>query len=152
MPVLGKGYYRKHDCILGARFMRGSKLEGYSAVRTLGNVIYDFLFAFVTRRRIFDLGSGLNMYSVKMLSSGFYEKFRDDLMFNYLMIMAAEYYGHDIRFYPISWRESDQVSNVKLANQAKKVLAMLKDYYRDPSVITSEYRDKIIESYEADPV
>ncbi|MCR5672907.1 MAG: glycosyltransferase family 2 protein [Lachnospiraceae bacterium] len=152
LTVLGKGYYKKHDCILGARFMPGSKLEGYSAIRTFGNIVYDFLFAFVTHKRIYDLGSGLNMYSVNMLRSGFYEKFRDDLMFNYLMIMAAEYYGHDIKFFPISWREDDQVSNVRMINQAKKVLAMLFDYYKDPSVITSEYRDKIIDSYEADPV
>ena len=73
-------------------------------------------------------------------------------MFNYLMVMASEYYGHDIKFYPISWREDDQVSNVKMANQAVKVLAMLNEYRKDPAVITSEYRDKIIEKYEADPV
>ena len=152
VPVLAKRYYRKHDCILGARFMTGSKLTGYSAIRTIGNVVYDFLFAFVLGRRIYDLGSGLNIYSVKMLESRFYEKFRDDLMFNYLMVMASEYYGHDIKFYPISWREDDQVSNVKMANQAVKVLAMLNEYRKDPAVITSEYRDKIIEKYEADPV
>ena len=152
IPVLAKGYYRKHDCILGARFMPGSKLEGYSKFRTFGNIVYDFLFAFVTGRRIFDLGSGLNMYSVSMLKSRFYKKFPDNLMFNYLMIMASEYYGHDIKFYPISWREDDQVSNVKMVSQATKVLKMLRDYYRDPTMILSEYRDKIIESYEADTV
>lgn len=152
IPVLAKGYYRKHDCILGARFMRGSKLEGYSAFRTFGNIVYDFLFAFVLRRRIYDLGSGLNMYSTQMLRSRFYEKFCDNLMFNYLMIMASEYYGHDVRFYPISWREDDQVSNVKMADQAIKVLRMLKDYYKDPTVITSEYRDRIVDAYEADVV
>lgn len=152
LPVLAKGYYRKHDCILGARFMRGSKLSGYSAVRTVGNVVYNLLFSYVTGKKIYDLGSGLNMYSVKMLKSDFYRKFPDNLMFNYLMILAAQYYGHDIRFYPISWREDDQVSNVKLFSQAKKVLTMLFDYYRDPAVITGEYRDKIIDGYEADIV
>ena len=152
IPVLVKGYYRKHDCILGARFMRGSKLEGYSAIRTIGNVVYDFLFAFVTGRRVYDLGSGLNMYSVDMLRSKFYEKFPDNLMFNYLMILASQYYGHDIKFYPISWREDDQVSNVRMVSQAVKVLGMLKDYYNDPSVIEDDYRERIIDSYEADPV
>lgn len=152
LPVLAKGYYRKHDCILGARFMRGSKLSGYSTVRTVGNVVYNLLFSYVTGKKIYDLGSGLNMYSVKMLKSDFYRKFPDNLMFNYLMILAAQYYGHDIRFYPISWREDDQVSNVKLFSQAKKVLTMLFDYYRDPAVITGEYRDKIIDGYEADIV
>lgn len=152
LPVLAKGYYRKHDCVLGARFMPGSKLEGYSLIRTIGNIVYDFLFAFVTHQRIFDLGSGLNIYSVDMLRSRFYEKFPDNLMFNYLMIMASEYYGHDIKFYPISWKETDQVSNVKMASQATKVLSMLKDYYDDPSVITAEYRDKIVDAYEAETV
>ena len=152
LPVLAKGYYRKHDCILGARFMLSSKLEGYSLVRTLGNIVYNFLFAFVTRKRIYDLGSGLNMYSVEMLKDGFYEKFPDNLMFNYLMILASEYYGHDIKFYPVSWREDDQVSNVKMFDQATKVLKMLKDYYNDPTVIESEYRDKPVDSYEADTI
>ena len=152
IPVLAKRYYRKHDCILGARFMPGSKLTGYSFIRTAGNIVYDFLFAYVLGKRIYYLGSGLNMYSVKMLKSRFYEKFRDDLMFNYLMVMASEFYGHDIKFYPISWREDDQVSNVKMADQAVKVLDMLNEYRKDPAVITSEYRDKIIERYEADPV
>ena len=152
LPVLRKGYYRKHDCILGARFMKGSRLEGYSAFRTMGNVVYDFLFAAVVRKRIYDLGSGLNMYDTGMLRDKFYEKFPDNLMFNYCMILAGEYYGHDIRFYPVSWREDDQVSNVKMLNQAVKVLKMLKDYYLDPTVITEDYRDRIIEAYEADEI
>lgn len=152
LPVLAKGYYRKHDCILGARFMRGSKLEGYSLIRTLGNIVYDFLFAAVVGKRIYDLGSGLNMYSVAMLKDRFYEKFPDNLMFNYAMILASQYYGHDIKFYPISWRETDQVSNVKMASQAVTVLKMLKDYYDDPAVICEDYRDKKTERYEADPV
>ncbi len=152
LPVLAKGYYRKHDCILGARFMRGSKLEGYSLFRTFGNMVYDFLFAAVVGKRIYDLGSGLNMYSVGMLKDKFYEKFPDNLMFNYAMILASQYYGHDIKFYPISWRETDQVSNVKMASQAVTVLKMLKDYYDDPAVICEDYRDKKTERYEADPV
>ena len=132
--------------------MPGSKLTGYSLTRTLGNIVYNFLFAFVTRKRIYDLGSGLNMYSTAMLRDGFYEKFPDNLMFNYAMILASEYYGHDIRFYPVSWREDDQVSNVKLFDQAVKVLKMLKAYYDDPTAIETEYRDKPIDAYEADTI
>lgn len=150
LPVFENKYFRKHDCILGARFMIGSKLKGYSAFRTFGNIVYDFLFAAVVHRKIYDLGSGLNMYKVDMLRDKFYEKFPDNLMFNYCMILASEYYGHDISFYPVSWREDDQVSNVKMMNQAVKVLKMLKDYYADPEVITEDYRDKIIDDYEAD--
>lgn len=149
MDVLSTGYYMKHDCILGARFMVGSRLQGYSKFRTFGNIVYDFLFAFVTGQRIYDLGSGLNMYSVKMLKNKFYQKFPDNLMFNYCMILASEFYGHDIKFFPVSWREDDQVSNVKMVNQAVKVLSMLWDYYRNPAVICDDYREDPKDKYEA---
>ncbi len=152
LPVLKTRYYARHDCVLGARFMRGSKLEGYSAFRTFGNFVYNFLFAAVVGKRVFDLGSGLNMYNVSMFKEEYYKKFPDNLMFNYCMILAGEYYQQDIRFYPISWREEDQVSNVKMVNQAITVLKMLTDYYRDPAVINHDYREKEIETYEADVI
>ena len=147
LPMLKKGIHRDHDCVLGARFMRGSRLEGYSLFRTFGNVVYDFIFAFVTKRRIFDLGSGLNLYSTAMLKDFFFEKFPDNLMFNYVMILASHYYDHDIVFYPVSWREDDQVSNVKMASQAVKVLKMAFAYLADHETIRQEYREVARESY-----
>ena len=152
LPVFKKGYYRYYDCVLGARFMRGSRLIGYSAFRTFGNIVYDFLFAFAIRQRVFDLGSGLNMYVVSMLKDEFYKRFPDNLMFNYCMVMALQYYNQTCRFYPISWRETDQVSNVKLGNQAVKVLKMLGGYVSDPSSIKGEYRDKVIDEYLAEEI
>lgn len=145
--MLEKKIYRKHDCVLGARFMRGSRLQGYSTFRTFGNMVYDFIFAFITKRRIFDLGSGLNMYSTKMLADSFFEKFPDNLMFNYVMILASHYYDHDIIFYPVSWREEDQVSNVKMVNQAVSVLKMAFSYMFNKEVIKQEYREQPREGY-----
>ncbi|MCR4589722.1 MAG: glycosyltransferase family 2 protein [Lachnospiraceae bacterium] len=147
LPVFKRGFYRYYDCVLGARFMLGSSLQGYSLIRTLGNIVYDFLFAAVIKQRVFDLGSGLNMYDVSMLRDGFYLRFPDNLMFNYCMIMALQYYNQTCRFYPISWRETDQVSNVKLGNQAVRVLKMLFDYADNPSSIRGEYREKEISKY-----
>lgn len=147
LKMLEKGLYKKHDCVLGARFMRGSKLKGYSAFRTFGNIVYDFIFAFVTRRRIYDLGSGLNMYSTRMLKDAFFEKFPDNLMFNYVMILASHYYDHDIMFYPVSWREDDQVSNVKMVNQAITVLKMAFEYLVNKEAVKQEYRENVREAY-----
>ena len=127
--------------------MRGSRLEGYSTFRTFGNVVYNFIFAFITRQRIFDLGSGLNMYSTEMLKDRFFEKFPDNLMFNYVMILASHYYKHDIIFYPVSWREDDQVSNVKMMNQAINVLKMAFSYMFNKEVIKQEYREVSREGY-----
>lgn len=150
LPVLRSQYYKKHEAILGARFMRGSKLKGYSTFRTLGNIVYNFLFAFVLRRRVYDLGSGLNMYSVEMLESRYYEKFGDNLMFNCCMLFATSYYRQDVKFFPVSWREDDQVSNVKMMSQSTKTLKMLYEFYVNPDSIEGDYRDKQILSYGAE--
>ncbi len=148
LPILKKGIYKKYDCCLGARFMNGSKLKGYSKFRSFGNVVYNVLFSMVTHQRVLDLGSGLNIYHVDMLQQEFYKKFPDNLMFNYCMILAADYYKHKICFFPITWREDDQVSNVKMFHQAVTVLKMLFSYAVSPQeFITSECREKKILNY-----
>jgi glycosyltransferase involved in cell wall biosynthesis len=152
LPVFKKKYDRYDDCVLGARFMRGSRLIGYSAFRTFGNIVYDFLFALAIRQRVFDLGSGLNMYDVSMLKDEFYKRFPDNLMFNYCMVMALQYYNQTCRFYPISWRETDQVSNVKMASQSLKTLELLFNYIDMPTSIRGEYREVAISKYEYEEV
>lgn len=150
LPILRKRIYKKYDCCLGARFMIGSKLKGYSKFRTFGNVIYNMLFSIVLKRKIYDLGSGLNLYDVKILKDRFWLNFPDKLTFNYCMIMAADYYKHRVRFFPISWREEDQVSNVKMMNQAINVLEMLGKYFlKKEKFIGSELREKITKEYTA---
>ena len=147
MPYLESKEYERHDALLGARFMKKSKLQGYSRFRTFGNCVYNLLFSIVVHRKIYDLGSGLNMYKVNSLKSEYYYKFPDKLTFNYCMIMAVHYYKQNIEFFPITWRESDQASNVKLASQAFNVLGMLGKYMLKHSYIKSELRDKPIEKY-----
>lgn len=149
LPVMKNKTYKKYDCMLGARFMKGSKLIGYSKFRTFGNRVYNLLFSMVVHKRIYDLGSGLNMYNVKMLENKFYYKFPDRLTFNYCMILATNYYKQNIQFFPITWREDDQVSNVKMLNQALNVLKMLFTYMFNHKYIENEFRDNIIEEYTA---
>lgn len=128
LPLLKNGEFHSYDCCLGARFMKGSILPGYSVFRTYGNRVYNLLFSIVCRQKIYDLGSGLNLYKTDMLRSQYYKYFPDDLTFNYCMVMALHFYNQTAKFFPISWREVDQVSNVKLFNQAKHVLYMLFAY------------------------
>ena len=152
LPILESKEYEKYDCVLGARFMKGSNLEGYSKFRTFGNRVYNLLFSIVVHKRIYDLGSGLNMYSVKMLENNFYHKFPDRLTFNYCMVLASQYYKHQIKFFPITWREDDQVSNVKLTNQAINVLKMLFRYFINHDYIKEEFREKEIQEYTSQEV
>ena len=153
IPYLRRGIHRKYDCLLGARFMNGSRLEGYSLFRSFGNVVYNILFSLGTGRRVLDLGSGLNMYSTAMLKDRFYLKYKDNLMFNYCMILGSAYYGHNIRFFPICWRDDDQVSNVKMINQALTVLKMLGSYIiNKKGFIEAEHRDKEVDEYSAEVI
>lgn len=150
LPYLRNKEYEKYDCFLGARFMKGSKLQGYSAFRTFGNQVYDLLFSIGVGKKIYDLGSGLNMYRVEILKDGFYLKYKDNLMFNYCMILGSSYYGHRIKYFPILWREDDQVSNVKMVNQAIVVLKLLGSYIcSKKKFIEADHRDKVVEDYTA---
>lgn len=150
LPYLKTKEYEKYDCFLGARFMRGSRLQGYSRFRTFGNRVYNGLFSMGCGFRVYDLGSGLNMYRTNILRDRFYWKYKDNLVFNYCMIMGSSYYKHKVGFFPIVWREDDQVSNVKMVNQAISVLKLLWTFtVNKRKFAESEHRDKIISNYSA---
>jgi len=150
LPYLKNREYEKYDCFLGARFMKGSQLQGYSKFRTFGNRVYNMLFSIGCGYKVYDLGSGLNMYKVDILRDRFYKKYKDNLIFNYCMVMGSAYYKHKVKFFPIIWREDDQVSNVKMVNQAVTVLKLLGSYVLNKKkFVESEHRDKVVEQYTA---
>lgn len=153
LPWIKKGIYKKYDCLLGSRFLKNSKLVGYSKFRTFGNKVYNILFSIAVKRRIYDLGAGLNMYKVDMLKDGHYIKFADDLTFNYFGVLALHYYRHTYKFFPLVWSEDDQVSNVKMVSQAVNTLGMvLKFLYHEELFFKQDHRENKIEKYTAKTV
>ena len=150
LPYLKSGEYRDCDCFLGARFMKGSRLDGYSTFRTVGNRVYNLLFSAGVGRMVYDLGSGLNLYRTEALRSGWYLKFKDNMIFNDYMLPAAIARGLRVRFFPIHWREEDQVSNVKLFKNLMEVTDILRMYVFDRrSLLEDEHRDVVREAYTA---
>lgn len=148
IPLLESEEYLKYTCLLGARFMPNSRLLGYSAFRTFGNKVYNWLFSIVAGHRIYDLGSGLNLYRVDALREAYYHRFPDDLTFNYVMLLASYSRRQNVRFFPISWREEDQVSNVRLFRQAAKVLGLLGGYmFGRSKFLNSELRSTAFARY-----
>lgn len=153
IPLLKSRRYRNYDCCLGARFMKGSRLIGYSRIRILGNYGFNLVFSAVARRPVKDLGSGLNMYRVSALKSGYYRKYPDTLYFNDLMILASCHYKQKMLFYPISWREEDQVSNNKLCSFSCALLKMLFQYVtKGEAYLKQDLRSKKIDEYKAQTV
>lgn len=132
LPLLSAGVHTDFDQLLGSRFMRGSKLSGYSTFRTFGNHVFNTYFSLAARSRIHDLGSGLNMYRTSYLASRFYMTFPDTLMFNNHMVLAGVRRKARTHFFPISWREEDQRSNVKLVRQAIKTALLPLSYAAGP--------------------
>ena len=153
LPVLDQGLHNQFDACLGARFMPQSRLVGYSRFRIFGNRVFNFLFSVVTGRRLYDLGSGLNLYRVPPMASSYWLRFHDNLMFNYCMILAHARRRDKIHFFPISWREEDQVSNVKLASQARRTLGILGRYaVTGKAFLTHEFRDQARAEYRFDVI
>ena len=113
------------DCILGSRFMDLTKLEGYSWFRIYGNRVFNFLFSMVLGKKIRDLGSGLNIFRVEALKKFRYILLPDDLTFNYGLSAVMVFTGLKIRYVPISWREQDQVTNVRLMRQTLQLCKMI---------------------------
>lgn len=128
IPHIRAGRHHEVDCLLGARFMHGSRLEGYSPLRTLGNRVFNLLFSLACMHRLYDLGSGLNLYRTSALKPRGYQCFDDNLTFNYYLILASVAWGWKICFFPLTWREEDQRSNVKIARQAMEMLRIMGGY------------------------
>ncbi|WP_332363633.1 MULTISPECIES: glycosyltransferase family 2 protein [Asaia] len=125
LPEIETGRYRDYDFLMGARFMRGSYLEGYSLLRTTANKVFNILFSIISRRRLYDLGSGLNMFRLSAFTDNFHKRFSDDLTFNYYLILNVAARRFRLRFFPLTWREDDQVSNAKLSRMGFQILGLL---------------------------
>lgn len=153
LPYLKDGSYRRTDCFLGARFKKGSRLPGYSKFRIFGNHVFNVIFSISVGKRIYDLGSGLNMYRVEMLKNDFYHTYPDNLTFNCYMLFALRQYRQTHTFFPIVWREEDQISNVKMTKQAIQTLKMAVGYFfQREKFLQKDARAKAIEKYTAQEV
>lgn len=112
-----------YDAFLGARFMKGASIKGYSNLRIFGNKILNSIYSIVVKRAVYDMGSGLNMFKIDILKNKFYIKILpNSLTFNNLMLLYLAYKKYNYNFFPINWREDDQISNAKMFKQGFEIL------------------------------
>lgn len=142
-PVLENDFIEKYDAILGSRFMKGSSTLGYSRFRVFGNHIFNLIYSVCLRKRIHDLGSGLNLFKVSSVPQNI-EKAPDDLTFNCVLLAQLCHAQSKLKFYPISWREDDQISNVKLVRQSIKTAGIaLRSLFFGKRYSNGEHRDTV---------
>jgi dolichol-phosphate mannosyltransferase len=153
LPVLDKGQHRSYDACLGARFMPGAKLAGYSNFRIIGNKVFNFIFTLGTNKSVKDLGSGLNIFGKKVFEDQRIGKYADDLRFNIYLLLGLFDNKFKVQYFPISWREDDQVSNVKMTSQALKTLQLLWQSILDKKEFwAKDHRDFIHKTYKFEVV
>ncbi len=111
--------------VLGSRFMKGSRLEGYQKSRIWGNRILNFIFSLFCTRKTLDLGSGLNAFSLLNLQEIEITKLDDGFTFNVDFLLSLYSKNLKLRFLPILWRESDQSSNARNFRVAFGMLSQL---------------------------
>jgi len=116
--------FNRYDKIMGSRFMKKSKIEGYSLLRKYGNVLMNIFTSVMTNHLIKDLGSGLNMYSSNFVKSDFFNDCSDNLTFNNHLIFCDPEMKERFIYLPIQWKEEDQISNAKLIKQAIEIIGL----------------------------
>tara|TARA_B110000858_G_C17752113_1_gene450195 strand:+ start:688 stop:1467 length:780 start_codon:yes stop_codon:yes gene_type:complete len=123
--IFNNKIYSEFDCILGSRFNKKSRLVNYPKFRIYANLTINIVASIVTLKWLTDLGSGINMFKVEYLKNQFYLNFPNDLTFNYSLIFYICHSKAKFMFFPITWREDDQISNVKLFSHAYSWLKIL---------------------------
>ena len=100
------------DAVLGARFMKTSKLQNYSKIRTAANVLLNILLSLLSGHKIYDLGSGLNIYRVSSFSKEFLEKLPSHIAFDLHVLFYLIDNSLYFKFLPISWKSADERSTI----------------------------------------
>lgn len=111
--------------VLGSRFMKDSTLSGYAWERIWGNRVLNALYTILTFRSTKDLGSGLNLFRLKDLADHRYLGFDSRMTFNFDLLL--DYYSKKtpLVFVPITWSESDQVTNARNFQVAQRAFGQL---------------------------
>jgi len=139
LPIFKNNDHRNYNCLLGSRFLRGSKLIGYSSFRIIGNWGLNLVGSIITKKMLYDLGAGLNIYNTNMLKSRFYLKFPNGLTFNYYMMFYTVGKKLSFKYFPLTWREEDQVSTLNLFNHLLEWLGVIKIYLFNYNLFINEY-------------
>lgn len=133
----------QYDAFLGARFMKGATIKGYSFIRIAGNHVLNTVYSIVSKKLVYDMGSGLNMFKLEFLKSKFYiEILPNSLTFNNLMLLYISWKKLKYSFFPINWREDDQISNAKMFKQGFEIIKFCLLYFIFPNKLFIK-REKI---------
>lgn len=123
--LIKKSLLHKNKTVLGARFQDLAKLQGYSAIRTYGNLALNLLYSLFCGRKIYDLGSGLNLFRLSDFAAREYQGFDNGFTFNMDLLLFMVRQGKLFIYEPIHWSTTDQRSNADALRVGLKTLRAL---------------------------
>lgn len=126
VPVLIENLVQKNGITtLGSRFLNLKNLSGYSQIRKTGNIVLNVIYSIATRKKISDLGSGLNIFRTGDFPSEVYQNFDNGFTFNMDILLYMIRKKIEFQYIPIKWSTIDQISNAKSLKVGLKTLTKL---------------------------
>ena len=103
------------DLIMASRFIKNSKLFGYSKLRILGNYFFNIITFLFTGARLTDSGCGIIMLNTKSLSRINFLELSDSFYFNpQLNVYLTKLKNFRKTDIPLDWSDSEIPSNLKV--------------------------------------
>ena len=100
--ILSNKKFYNFDFYLGSRFMEKKKNKNYSYLRKFTNQLFNFVFSIISKMKILDLGSSLNVFKTKNFKDGIFKNFSNDLTFQYYLTLYISHYNKSFSYFPIS--------------------------------------------------
>ena len=102
-----------------------SMVTGFKRNSRYGNKFINLIYSIFLKHRIYEIGSGLNVYKVQSLPLSEIPYWPDHIAFDIKLLFHFTSPRYLSKFLPIIWKESDQVSNAKNIQVSLKILMML---------------------------
>lgn len=98
--------------VMGSRFHPNSIRVNYSKLRTLANKLLNWIFSLRVGMKIFDLGSGLNFYTLTAISPAQIASLEDEIEFDIALLMHLISQKMNLHFVPISWKSAGEITTI----------------------------------------
>lgn len=134
LPALLKtAVANQESTVMGTRFRDLRLLSGFSKIRIAGNLALNVFYTLGSGRKVSDLGSGLNLFSLKDIRLEDIQKFDNGFTFNMDLLLYFIKNRRNFIYVPIRWSTTDQISNVNALiigwKTAKKLIYWLLRIY-----------------------
>jgi len=124
------------DVILASRFMPGADISSYNRLRILGNRVFNLITFVCAGHWMTDAGTAVIFYRTAILKEVPFEDLTNSFQFNpELNILLHALKGVKIKEIPLSWKDSQDASNIRAWNYCVTLLKILVSYRINATIL-----------------